>query len=64
MKKDLKIVLILNQSPFPRIEYDQQTMVEMDRFVYDLRGSREEIIQRKSTESAATMKEQISTIEQ
>ena len=37
-------------------------MVQMDRFVHTLNGSNVESIMRKSSESAATMKEKIATI--
>ena len=37
-------------------------MVEMDQFVHLLSGSKEEIVERASTQSAATMKEQEGTL--
>ena len=38
-------------------------MIEMDRFVHNLNGSPEEVIERQSIESAATMKDIGLTIE-
>lgn len=42
---------------------ESNRVIELDRFVYTLDGNSMEIIDRKSTDSAATMKDQISTIE-
>lgn len=38
-------------------------MVEMDRFVTSLKGNTVETIERKSTESAATMKDHLTTFD-
>ena len=37
---------------------DSKWMIEMDRFVVSLKGTEDEIIERQSKDSAATMKEQ------
>ena len=37
--------------------YDTKKMIEMDQFVVQLSGEEEQLVRRKSTESAATMKE-------
>ena len=37
-------------------------MLEMDRFVHELNGDREEVIVRRSSQSAATMKEKGFTV--
>merc|ERR1712142_399242 len=42
--------------------YDLQRMVEMDQFVHSLRGTSQETVERFSTQSAATMKEQDVTL--
>ena len=39
-------------------------MIEMDRFVHSLKGEEIEIIERTSIQSAATMKEQGTTIQE
>ena len=43
--------------------YDPRRMVEMDRFVTSLKGNTIETIERKSTESAATMKDHLTTFD-
>ena len=45
-----------------RLLYEPKFMIEMDRFVFYMRGVEFETIERKSTESAATMKEQGTTL--
>ena len=45
-----------------RLLYEPKFMIEMDRFVFYMRGVEYETIERKSTESAATMKEQGTTL--
>ena len=42
--------------------YDRKWMIEMDRFVHNLQGNESEVIERESTQSAATMKEQGSSL--
>ena len=37
-------------------------MIEMDRFVHNLQGSDSEVIERESVQSAATMKEEGSSL--
>ena len=37
-------------------------MIEMDRFVHNLQGNESEVIERESTQSAATMKDQGSSL--
>ena len=37
-------------------------MIEMDRFVHNLQGNESEVIERESVQSAATMKEQGSSL--
>ena len=42
--------------------YDRKWMIEMDRFVHNLQGSDSEVIERESVQSAATMKEEGSSL--
>ena len=42
--------------------YDKKWTIEMDRFVHNLEGSESETIERESAHSAATMKEQGSSL--
>ena len=42
--------------------YDKKWTIEMDRFVHNLEGSSSETIERESAHSAATMKEQGSSL--
>ena len=42
--------------------YDKKWMIEMDRFVHNLGGSDSEVIERESEQSAATMKDQGSSL--
>ena len=42
--------------------YDKKWTIEMDRFVHNLQGNESEVIERESTQSAATMKEQGSSL--
>ena len=37
-------------------------MIEMDRFVHNLQGNESEVIERESTQSAVTMKDQGSSL--
>ena len=39
-------------------DYDKELMLEMDRFVFSLSGDDKEVIERRSLDSAAAMKEQ------
>ena len=43
---------------------NRKTVIEMDRFVHTLTGQAKETIRRESKQSAATMKEQGTTIEE
>ena len=43
---------------------NRKTVIEMDRFVHTLTGEAKETIRRESKQSAATMKEQGTTIEE
>ena len=38
---------------------DRRGMIEMDRFVHTLKGDEEEVIERKSVDSAATMRQPV-----
>ena len=42
--------------------YDRKWMIEMDRFVHNLQESDSEVIERESVQSAATMKEEGSSL--
>ena len=42
--------------------YDKKWTIEMDRFVHNLQGNESEVIERESTQSALTMKDQGSSL--
>ena len=56
------LIYIITDDKFLLRNYDKKWTIEMDRFVHNLEGSESETIERESAHSAATMKEQGSSL--
>ena len=62
IKLGIKRIIFQVSITFLFRNYDRKWMIEMDRFVHNLQGSDSEVIERESVQSAATMKEEGSSL--